>query len=214
MRIRADENPHSLPPRLYERTGKRRIVWWTKERSGHTRILRHVPISTPDSQVAAARAHAITLFYTKQSRQEKPDAQAITAWIDNAGYVDPKAIQTRGGIQHWARKLWQDSKRRATQRGVTFTLTLNEFAEIVDRSAGFCEVSGHPLTLTATGQKGPYGPSIDRLQPLHGYTASNVRIVCVAVNFALNSWGLDAFMPLAKALVNRHADSKHGDVGI
>jgi hypothetical protein len=45
----------------------------------------------------------------------------------------------------------------------------------------------------------PFAPSVDRRLSSGGYTEDNVRLVCVAVNFAMGQWGEDVFLHLAKA---------------
>lgn len=214
MRLRA-ENPHNLPHRLYERQSVRKITWWAKHRDGSTRVLRSVPISASQEQVNLARAAAIASHGAVASgRQERADAGTVAAWMANAGIVQKEAVKMRKGLPEWALQLHTNSKRRALSRNVLWAISRGDFAAIVERCAGLCEVSGHPLSLTVTGQKGPYGPSIDRIKATAGYTPGNVRIVCIAVNFALNSWGLEAFLPVAKAIVAKHSDSNKPDVGI
>jgi hypothetical protein len=48
-------------------------------------------------------------------------------------------------------------------------------------------------------------PSIDRTVPDLGYVKTNCRVVLHAVNVAMNKWGLDALLPIAEALVSKHA---------
>jgi len=52
-----------------------------------------------------------------------------------------------------------------------------------------CAVSGQPFTLEPLNGKRPYAPSIDRINSAIGYVPGNTRIVCVAVNYAMNVWG-------------------------
>jgi hypothetical protein len=47
----------------------------------------------------------------------------------------------------------------------------------------------------------PFSPSIDRIDTVGGYTTDNVRLVCVAANFALNQWGDDVLRRLAHGVV-------------
>jgi hypothetical protein len=213
MRVRA-ENPHDLPPRMYERQSARKITWWSKAADGTTRVLRSVPRNSDDARIETARAAAISLHSVAHGRQKRADTDTVATWIANAGIAEKEAVRVCDGLPAWALRLFKDSKRRAGGRAVVWSLTLDQFAAITARSAGFCEVSGVALSLTATGQKGPYGPSIDRIRSDRGYTVSNVRIVCVAVNFALNAWGLEAFLPVARALVARHSYSNDGNFGI
>ncbi len=46
--------------------------------------------------------------------------------------------------------------------------------------------------------KRAFAPSIDRIDPEKPYTLDNCRLVMVAVNFAMNTWGEDTFLRLAK----------------
>ena len=202
------ENPHALPPRLYERISPRRITWWSKARDGTTQVLRAVPATASEEQIQAARAVAISLHSVAQGRQKRPNDDIVRQWVINAGVSEKTAIQIRHGLPVWALQLHQNSKRRALSRNIIWTISKNDFDIIVKRGAGICELSGLPLSLTIGGQKGPYGPSIDRINGNAGYTPSNVRIVCIAVNFALNSWGLEAFLPVARALAKRYPYSK------
>lgn len=206
MRTRA--NPHNLPPRLYERASAGRITWWAKANDGTTSVVRTLSKPATDEQIRIARAAAVLQHSVKHGRQQRTTPESVNLWVANAGIVEPGVTRMRNGLPIWARHLYLSSKRRARTRKVVWSLSLQQFADIVQRCNGLCEVSGHPLSLTIKGQKGPYGPSIDRIVSSAGYTPDNVRVVCIAVNFALNSWGLDAFLPIARAMVERHSYSK------
>lgn len=51
-----------------------------------------------------------------------------------------------------------------------------------------CEITGIPFTW---GPKDPTTLSIDRINPVVGYTKENVRFVCWWINAAMGNWGLD-----------------------
>ncbi len=59
-----------------------------------------------------------------------------------------------------------------------------------------------PLRRSAV--KGPYTPSVDRVTAGAGYTRSNCRLVLMCVNSALMWWGLEAFIPVAKAIAEKN----------
>lgn len=83
-------------------------------------------------------------------------------------------------------------------------LTKEEFAAIWKRAAGRCELSGIALSLHGKEdgwQKHPWAPSLDRIDSRKGYVAGNCRIVCVAVNIALNEFGEEVLRRLAMAIV-------------
>lgn len=198
----------SLPKRLYERVGKRRISWWVKAPDGTTYTVRSVPATATPEQIATARQAAIDTFNATREWKAPTLPPVVTNWVASYGRVDAAAVRMVGGAPAWAERLYRHSKRRAAQRKIAWSLNLTEFNAVAARCAGLCEVSGVPLMLAATGLKGPYGPSLDRTDSRGPYAAGNVRIVCVAVNFALNSWGLDAFLPIAHALAAKHSYSK------
>ena len=45
----------------------------------------------------------------------------------------------------------------------------------------------------------PFAPSLDRIDSSGGYTRDNTRLVCQAVNFALNAFGEDIFREVVLA---------------
>lgn len=95
------------------------------------------------------------------------------------------------------------AKKRAAAKGVAFTIT-NEDSEALWRRCGSCcEVTKIPFNVSAetAGERRPYAPSIDRIDCRQGYTPENVRVVCVAVNIAMNEWGEDVLYRVCTALV-------------
>ena len=63
-------------------------------------------------------------------------------------------------------------------------------------------MSGLPFNLRVVGggkARRPYAPSLDRVDAASGYTRDNVRLVCQAVNFALNAFGEDVLREIALA---------------
>lgn len=47
-----------------------------------------------------------------------------------------------------------------------------------------------------------------QIEPGKGYTADNVRLVCVAANFAMNAWGLDTLIRVATGVIKRAASER------
>jgi hypothetical protein len=84
--------------------------------------------------------------------------------------------------------------------GFAFDLNVQEIQQRMDKGA--CEVTGYPLDLTPLAsryERRPNSPSLDRINPKNGYTMDNVRVVCLAVNMAMGTWGAGAFLPIAVA---------------
>jgi hypothetical protein len=95
-------------------------------------------------------------------------------------------------------------RRRCARKGIKFDLDVEKIGQRIDN--GICEVTGFPLDcapLTRKYERRPNAPSLDRKNPLKGYVMSNIRVVCLAVNMAMGTWGEEGFLPIAKAWVAR-----------
>lgn len=94
------------------------------------------------------------------------------------------------------RLFWQ-SKKRAKNKNIKFTLTKVQFEQIVERANGRCEKSfTHFLYNNEVSEKyskNPFHPSLDRIDSSKGYEKDNLRLVCVWVNNALSIWGDEIF---------------------
>ncbi len=65
---------------------------------------------------------------------------------------------------------------------------------------GRCAVTRGEFSNETVGRglvKRAYAPSLDRIDHEKPYTRDNCRLVMVAVNFAMNTWGEDTFLRLA-----------------
>ncbi len=103
----------------------------------------------------------------------------------------------------WITDLFNNTKKRATLKGVEFALELDDLLLIAKRSGGQCEVSQIPFDFSSSPEKGyrrPYYPSIDRKDARRGYNKDNCRLVCVAVNYAMNIWGEHVLRAIANGI--------------
>jgi hypothetical protein len=74
--------------------------------------------------------------------------------------------------------------------------------ELFEAQGARCALTGiaFDLGVVGTGQaRRPFAPSPDRIDSSGGYTRDNTRLVCQAVNFALNAFGEDIFREIALA---------------
>lgn len=112
----------------------------------------------------------------------------------------------------------RNARKNAKTRGMLCTLNLEELQLAAQRTAGRCELTGisfeygqaKELATVETRRKRVWAPSLDRLDGLGGYTAENVRIVCMAVNIARQEFGDDVLFRIAEGLAVRQISSING----
>ena len=93
----------------------------------------------------------------------------------------------------------------ARRRGFGFTLSREEFAELVMRECWYC--GGAPAQ-TWKRAKGPCQPinGIDRLDNAAGYVAGNVVSCCGPCNRAKHTQSADEFIARAQKIAERHGE--------
>lgn len=121
--------------------------------------------------------------------------------------AEPPIIPPRlGAMPDWARQKVASANRRNRERG--FDLPQFTEADVValwNRCGGRCALTGlafHGGRFGTGKAKRAFWPSIDRIDPEVGYTRDNCRLVLTAVNFALNAWGDEVFMRIARAAID------------
>lgn len=99
-------------------------------------------------------------------------------------------------------------ENRAAKRGIIFTLDRQDPVLRSRFDTGVCEMTGIPFNLE--GGRTFDSPSVDRKNPLEGYTPENVRFVLDIMNVAMNRYGEDTLAEvvgvwLEKRRTNREA---------
>lgn len=95
------------------------------------------------------------------------------------------------------------AKANAKARSIPFAITQQDFWEMYDATHGYCAVSGLPFDMRELDaiKRRPFMPSIDRVNSFAGYTRENCRVVCTAVNLAMNEFGEDVLWQIASSMV-------------
>jgi hypothetical protein len=95
--------------------------------------------------------------------------------------------------------MWHNAKTRAKENNCTFDIT-EEWIEnkLIN---GFCEVTNLPFVITYLTGKQPWAPSLDKIDPLKGYTMDNTRVVVWLYNAAKNVFSDNDVLLMANALV-------------
>jgi hypothetical protein len=107
----------------------------------------------------------------------------------------------------------RSARKRAAKKGWEFEIRKAEADALWRRCGGRCEVTGlefHVEQMETEFQRRPYAPSLDRRDNAKGYTVDNVRVVCVAVNLAMNQWGEAVLLRIAAALFDTGAFARIG----
>lgn len=99
--------------------------------------------------------------------------------------------------------LASEAGRRARKRSLPYDLDqhIPEIEARVQRAV--CEMTGLTLDLTAGRKRVWNSPSLDRIEPAKGYTYSNIRIVCFAINACLGDWGEEILQNVMSAWLQR-----------
>lgn len=74
---------------------------------------------------------------------------------------------------------------------------------------GLCELSGLPFKMENVSgySKNPYAPSLDRIDAkIKEYSIENTRVVLSCVNQALNQYGLEHFLKVAQAVIDKQKE--------
>lgn len=92
----------------------------------------------------------------------------------------------------WLRVLVPRSRHRAARSRFVHDFPADQHEQLFQRQRGLCAISGLPFSLEEFADvlvEHPFTPSLDQFPPRSGYTVSNVRLVCITVNFGMDQWG-------------------------
>ncbi len=102
-----------------------------------------------------------------------------------------------------AKALHKSMVKNARAKRVPVLLTADDVQAMLDAAGNACMVTGLPFDSTQyPGHRiRPWMPSTDRITPGGPYSRENTRIVCAAVNLAMNQFGEAVFLRIAVATV-------------
>lgn len=103
----------------------------------------------------------------------------------------------------WLHRIYRGMEQRGRKKGCTMGML--GFMNLLERSNGRCEVTGITFVCgqSLNGRPHPFSPSIDRIDSSDGYHLANCRIVCYAVNMAMNAWGEEVLRKIGMAYALR-----------
>ena len=109
-----------------------------------------------------------------------------------------------------ARVLVPRATRANARRWGAEPLKTDDLLALWNQCQGHCMLTGLAFKDASVGEgqaRQPFAPSLDRIDPSQSYSRRNCRLVLQAVNFALNAWGDDVFLPIAEGAIKVRDDS-------
>lgn len=115
-------------------------------------------------------------------------------WAETEGTSDAALLKHIG-------KMVQNSKTRALRRSLDHDISKAYLLDVCARAGWRCQLTRLRFSLVKTEySRRPWAPSLDRIDSGRGYTTTNVRVVCAAVNYAMNEFGLPTLLRISAAL--------------
>lgn len=181
--------------RMTDRHGKRRLYF---SRAGFQR--RPLPLEDDPAfeaaYLAALSSPAQVPPLPPARRQAKPSRRRVDP---------PRARRTWSEEQDFFKRLATLMRVRSGKRRYEFDLDAYFLFSLFDEQDGRCAVSGIEMErpqAAAFRTDQPFMISVDRIDNSKGYTRGNVRLVCLIVNLAMNTWGPGPLERLALAMAN------------
>lgn len=210
MRVKMCSKCHTLKPLIEQRTVCHECNLARK------RAVAAAKLATPEGR-AANRAKAAAFrasdagreymrgFIKQPEQRAKSNERARKRYVPNPRLVmspdekraHVKAYRAKNRRDNYAAHLHREVGARAKRKGLPFDLPLAYFEAAL--AVGKCELSGLAFE---HGEIGPFSISVDRIKPELGYVLGNVRAVLWCLNAALGDWGLEVFLPVARAIVD------------
>jgi hypothetical protein len=125
-----------------------------------------------------------------------------------AAVIEAAVPARRDSASEWAftdkwvkERVWAMQQRSKRLEGPC--MSRDDLRALAARSGGRCELTGVPFSdhRPLGCKRAPFAPSVDRIDPRRGYLMENCRLVCFAVNVALNQWGEETMRRFALGLI-------------
>jgi predicted XRE-type DNA-binding protein len=99
--------------------------------------------------------------------------------------------------------LLASAQRRAKKKNIKYSLDIDWLMGKYKKQNGKCLLSNIKLEIIPGEGINPFSPSLDRRDPLQGYTKKNTRLVCAAINIALSDFGEEVLKIIAEGFLSR-----------
>lgn len=153
------------------------------------------------------------LFHNEKPTEKKCPMCDLTLSIDNfytvqkrgrdypGGYCKKCDVlksrqRSQGSFKHKADCLISSTKSHCAKKGILFQITTQDILDKVEEQNYLCFYSGEPLLFC----HGKDGMSIDRKNPLLGYTKDNIAITSWKINNMKSNTPIPEFIDLCKRI--------------
>jgi len=94
----------------------------------------------------------------------------------------------------YIKRLYSSVKSRCKRFGIEFDLDVKYLLQIFEAQNGKCAIFGDELTFISGAGMVMTNPSVDRINPLGGYTKDNVQLVCLQANIMKCNMDMTTFI--------------------
>lgn len=144
-------------------------------------------------------------FDGKRTRKSLKTSNLNTAIeLSRSTFVTPEVDVSNSISQEDLLSILKNSKKNAKNKGLDHNLKITDINDMMEIQNGLCAVTGIVFQRTENDRdysRSPFVPSIDRIDNSKGYVFDNVRLVCMAANYAMNIWGEWVLKEMAKAII-------------
>jgi hypothetical protein len=88
----------------------------------------------------------------------------------------------KDNLEYYLKDRFYGAKNRAIKKQITFDLTLDYLLDLWERQKGLCQLTKVKMTHTILEGKLSTNASVDKINPLLGYTKDNIQLVCNRAN--------------------------------
>ncbi len=113
------------------------------------------------------------------------------------------------------KEMLASAKKNAKARGLPISISIDDLKRLAIEGNGCCSMTGiryeygvaKEVDKAHIRRKRIWAPSIDRIESQHGYEPWNIRIVCVAVNVAMQEFGAEVLRKIGSGLAKMEKKS-------
>ena len=114
-------------------------------------------------------------------------------------------------VEKWINNQHKAARQRCEKNGRYFNLSHIDLHVLWESQNGRCKLTGVPMTtIRGNGWQVPTNASLDRINPVIGYTKDNVQFVCWQANQMKGSLSEDELRIFCKLIFLNHGNGKNG----